>query len=312
MLRGSASRSAPGCRQAKPLLSVVGMVALLTSGCTVAGGSMPTGEAATPQDVTIVAVDYGYEAPAQLQAGIINLSFENKGTVAHEIAFAGISDTPLDELTDWLGGGNGIGKPFPDYLDQVAVPSFVGVEAGETGAATFTLTEGRYAMFCSYTKVAEGDKKAAHYQLGMIRDVTVFGGDAAPTLPKADGTITATDYAFDVDLHAGDTSVNFINEGPDQVHWSTVEVYPKGVDAAEAEAAIKAQLRPGPAPDGLPGATGLGFSGIFSAGLGSTFQLYRGRFESGRTYLFRCSFPDRDGRHPHDAAYNMYEIVTIG
>jgi uncharacterized cupredoxin-like copper-binding protein len=293
---------------------VLGVVALMIGGCDSNGAAPePPSNGSEPDDVTIVAVDYEYaEAPAQLEAGVINLNFENHGTVAHEIALVGIGDTPLDEWTKWLGGGEGLeGKPFPDYLDQVAVPPFVGVEAGQTGEATFSLTEGRYALFCAYQDVVEGEKQARHYQLGMIRELTVSGGDAAPELPGADGTITATDYAFHVDVKAGDRTVNFVNESPDQVHYSTVGVYPKGIDAAEAEAAIKVQLEPGPAPKGLPQAAGLGFSGIFSEGLSGTFQLYRGEFVSGRTYLFRCSMADREGGKPHDIAYNMYKVVTI-
>lgn len=296
-------------------LVVVGVVALVTSGCSDNGGA-PTsaGDGTEPREVTIVAVDYAYaEAPAELEGGVIDLSFENQGTVAHEVALAGIGQTPVEQFVEDLGGGSGLeGKAFPDYLDQVAVPPFVGVERGATGEATFTLTEGRYALFCSITDVVQGDKKAPHYELGMIQEVTVSGGDVEPQLPEADGTITATDYAFEVDLEAGDSSVNFINDGPDQVHLTAVELYPEGVDAAAAEAAFKAQIEPGPLPEGVPTADeGLGFSGIFSEGLGSRFQLDEGEFESGRTYLFACFIADRAGGEPHAIAYDMYLAVTI-
>ena len=54
---------------------------------------------------------------------------------------------------------------------------------------------------------------------------------------------------------------------------------------------------------------GLGFSGIFSAGLSTRFEL-GAEIESGRTYLFVCF--SRIGRAGSPAiAYNMYEIVTI-
>lgn len=296
---------------------VIAVVALVTGGCTdesgaptaAGGGGAPRNE---PQEVTIVAADYEYsEAPVELEGGVINLSVENQGTVVHEVALAGIGDTTLERFVQDLEGGSGLGgKPFPDYLDQVAVP-IVDVQGGTTREATFTLTEGRYAMFCSFTDVAEGDEKAPHYKLGMIRALTVSGGDAEPSLPEADGTITATDYVFEVDLQAGDSSVNFINEGPDQVHYTSVELYPDGIDAGEAEAAFKAQLEPGRVPEGVPQPEGLGFSGIFSEGLGSTFQLDESEFESGRTYLFACYITDREGGKPHTIAYNMYKVVTI-
>jgi len=301
-------------------LLVIGVtIFLVTSACTGDGGG-PTSAAqgttpsSEPQPATVVAVDYEYtEAPAELQGGTITMRFENHGTVAHELALSGIGDTSLERFADDLGGGNGLeGDPLPDYLDQIAVPtSFLTVHPGDAAEATFTLTEGRYAMWCSYTKVAKGDQPAAHYQLGMMRELIVSDGIAEPALPEADGTITATDYALDVDIEAGDRTINFINEGPDQFHVSTVEVYPEGVDAEEAEEAFRTQLQPGPSPDGVPGAHGLGFSGIFSEGLGGTFELYDGTFESGRTYLFECFVSDRQGGKSHTKAYSMYRIVTI-
>lgn len=298
-------------------LMVGAFVVLVMSACTDDGtpttyGGDRSEPRSDPQEVTIVAVDYGYtEAPVELEAGVIDLRFENQGTVSHEATLSGIGDTPIDRFLEDLGGRTGLeGLPFPNYLDQVAVPPFVSVEGGETGEATFTLTEGRYALWCSITDVARGDEKAPHYELGMIRELTVSRGDAEPQLPQADGTITATDYAFDLDLEAGDRSVTFINEGPDQVHLTTVEVYPEGIDAAAAKDAFETQLEPGPLPEGVPSPKGLGFSGIFSDGLGSRFEL-DGEFESGRTYLFVCLVPDREGGEPHAIAYDMYAVVTI-
>lgn len=299
-------------------LGVLAVVALVAGGCGDEEGGAPTpaGDGGEAQEVTIVAADYEYtDAPVELEGGVINLSFENQGTVAHEVALAGIGDTPVDQFVEEFGpvleGG-----PFPDYLDQVAAP--IEAPGGASGEATFTLTAGSYVMFCTLTGVAEGEGEKRngppHYELGMIQVLTVSGGDAEPQLPEADGTITATDYAFEADLEAGDSSVNFVNDGPDQVHFASVSVYPEGTDAAAAEEAFKALLEAeegGPPPEGVPQPEDVGFSGIFSAGLGSTFQLFEGEFESGRTYLFACFISDRAGGAPHAIAYNMYAAVTI-
>jgi uncharacterized cupredoxin-like copper-binding protein len=299
-------------------LIVLAVVALVASGCgggetTPAGDGGQTQESGSQaQEVSVVADDYEFtDAPVELQGGAVDLSFENQGEVSHEFALAGIGDTPVDQFVKEFGpvlqGG-----PFPDYLDQVAVP--IELEGGASGGATFTVTEGNYVMFCALTGVVEGDKKAPHYELGMIQELTVSGGDAAPQLPAADGTITATDYAFEADLEAGDSSVNFVNEGPDQVHFASVSVYPEGTDAAEAEEAFKALLETedgSQPPKGLPQSEDVGFSGIFSDGLGGQFQLLQGEFESGRTYLFSCFISDRAGGPPHAIAYNMYEAVTV-
>jgi hypothetical protein len=266
-----------------------------------------------PQEVEIVAVDYAYsEAPKEIPAGVVNLTFENRGTVGHESTLTGIGDTPIEQWVEDLGGRTGLeNSAFPDYIDQVAVPPFVTVSGGDTGHATFILTPGRYALWCSITDLAEGGQGPPHYALGMVREVTVSGGDPEPQLPPADGSITARDYTFDIDLEAGDTSVNFINEGPAQMHVSTVGVYPMGIDADEAERAFETQLEPGPPPQGVPTPKWLGFSGIYSEGLGGQFQLFRGEFGSGRTYVFACFLSDREGGKPHQKAYDMYAILTI-
>ncbi len=293
---------------------VVAVIALMTGGCSDnVGAPTSAGDGSEPQEVKIVAVDYAYSDVPELEGGVINLTFENQGTAGHEFALAGIGDTPVDRWVEDLGGGSGLeGKPFPDYVDQVAVPPFVSTEGGTTAEATFTLSEGRYALFCSIKDAAKGDERARHYELGMIQAITVLGGDADPQLPEADGTITARDYAFEVDLDAGDRSVNFINEGPHQVHLTAVERYPEGVDAVEAEEAFEASLEPGPLPEGFPSPDeGLGFSGIFSDGLGARLLFDEGGFESGRTYLFACWLADRAGGEPHAIADDMYEIVTI-
>ena len=77
-----------------------------------------------------------------------------------------------------------------------------------------------------------------------------------------------------------------------------------GIDRELVEAPTR------PPPEDAPQPENIGFSGIFSAGLGSTFQL-EGGFESGRTYFFSCFISDRAGGPPHAIAYDMYEAVTI-
>ncbi|HET7236957.1 MAG TPA: hypothetical protein VFK59_11065, partial [Actinomycetota bacterium] len=215
-----------------------------------------------PSEVTIVAVDYAYpEAPTEIPAGLIDLTIENEGAVEHELVLSGIGDTSMDRfLEDLRGGAFGLNdQPQPEYLDQVAVPIF-GLRPGSTGEATFLLTPGRYALFCGMRDVPKGDEPTPHYELGMLQELTVTQGQTEPQLPQADGTITAVDYAFDVDLRAGDRIINFINEGPDQVHQSQILAYRPGVDANDAREAFIARLD-GPVP-GLPSPQTIGSTGI--------------------------------------------------
>ena len=298
-------------RRRKPsrwlVVGVIGAaLALVAGGCTGAGGNdaPDTSEVPDVQEARFIAVDYAYPvAPAQLEEGLVHISAENHGTVGHEFTLTGIGDSSaLDILEDFRGTGLS-GEPFPPYVDQAAVPPFVSVRPGAADEATMTLSEGRYVLWCTITDVAEGDRSRPHYKLGMIREIEVVASDRELELPESDGTITARDYSFDVDLEAGDRTVNFVNEGPDQIHAATIEVYPEGVTEEEAREAFEAKLEPSP--------SGVGFTGIFSSGLGAQIVLPRDAVQSDRTYLFQCVVPDREGGKGHVTSYDMYSIVTI-
>jgi len=288
------------------------MVVLAAGSCTSSGDAPRVEDGTEPQEARIVAIDYSYPvAPAQLEEGLVRISAENHGAVNHEFTLTGIGDAgAVDMLEDFEGTGLS-GEPYPPYVDQAAVPPFVSVGPGKSDEATMTLSEGHYVLWCTITDVAEGDRSRPHFRLGMIREIEVVPSDRGLELPPADGTITARDYSFDVDLGAGDRTVNFVNEGPDQIHLATIEVYPEGVTEQEAREAFEAGLAPGPPPKGTPSPSGVGFGGIFSAGLGAQIELGAVAFLSGRTYVFQCWVPDRAGGESHLVAYNMYEIVTI-
>lgn len=281
-------------------------LALVTGGCTGTGGNEApdTRRFTEVQEASFVATDYSYPiAPAQLEEGLVHVSAANHGTVNHEFTLTGIGDaSSLDVLKDFEGTGLS-GEPFPPYVDQAAVPPFVSVSPGEADEATMTLSEGHYVLWCTITDVAEGDRSRPHFKLGMIREIEVVPSDKELELPVADGTITARDYSFDVDLEAGDRTVNFVNEGPDQIHLATIEVYPEGVTEEEAREAFEAKLDPRP--------SGVGFTGIFSRGLGAQIVLPGDGIRSGRTYLFQCFVPDREGGKAHVISQDMYSIVAI-
>jgi len=306
-------------------LAALGVLAMLAAGCgsddddeatatTEADGGEGGGQA-----VEIAAIDYGFEGvPDDLEAGVVSLTFENKGKVGHELAIVEVGDTSLEQfLEDFppvLEGG-----PFPEYAENIAVPVENG--PGDSTEVAFTIAEGTYVMFCTFTDdadapaPAEGEEPVEgepHYARGMAQVVEVGAGSDAE-LPEADGTIMAKDYSFEPDVEAGDTTINFVNDGPKEVHFAGVSVFPEGTDLAAAEEAFAAMLSAdpsGPPPEGAIEPEDVGFSGIFSAGLGSQFTV-EGGFESGRTYAVVCFIQDRAGGPPHAIGQKMYKIFTV-
>jgi hypothetical protein len=145
----------------------------------------------------------------------------------------------------------------------------------------------------------------------MIQELTVTG-DASLELPEADGSITARDYEFDIDVPAGEQTVNFVNEGPEQIHHAVFFAFTEGTDVAAAETAldtfISSEDAPPPPEIDLEGSDGLPSSGLFSTGLGQTLET---NFESGRTYAVLCFIQDRAGGPPHAVAHDMKQVFTI-
>jgi hypothetical protein len=88
-----------------------------TSAETTTGGD--EGEATA---LEVGAEDYKFvDAPAELEAGLYNLTFTNRGAADHEFGLASIGDTTLEQFqTDFapvLEGG-----PIPEYMPIRARP----------------------------------------------------------------------------------------------------------------------------------------------------------------------------------------------
>ena len=328
------------------LLAVVAALSLVATACGTddvgddAADTTTTEEQSTttgPEDggegtaVTIVADDYVFsEAPAEIEAGLLDVTFENVGGVEHELALVEIGDTPIDQVGEDIAPAIE-GGPFPEYAENLAIPLFA--DGGETLETSMLIAEGNYALICSLTGVApeedaatpttavegvggpeEEEEGPPHYTLGMIRPLTVTAGNADATLPEAESTVTARDYSFDVDVSAGQQTVNFTNDGPDQIHHAVFFPFNEGVDEAAAEAALETFLTsedeeapPPPEfdPEGLENSIDFG---LFSSGLGAS---YEADFQSGRTYAVLCFIQDRSGGPPHAIANDMRQIFTV-
>ncbi len=287
------------------------------------------------QEIAVTAIDYSYSAaPTEIDAGLIELTLTNEGEVEHEAAFIEIGDTPLAEFLpkfDPVFAGEG-GGPLPAETGALAAPVENG--PGDSTTATFTLEEGTYALMCTFDGDAEeqaaegeldeedGEEEPAvpekfHYNRGMAQVVTVGPASGATELPAADGTITAEDWSFVVDVSDGDTTINFANAGPEQIHFAGLGLMPEGTDVETAEKSFVGQFSETGPPEGAvePENDEFGFSGVLSSGLGSQFTVEDG-FESGRTYILYCFVQDRTGGPPHAVpedmgGHGMYTAFTV-
>ncbi|MGH9040653.1 MAG: hypothetical protein ACRDZ3_10520 [Acidimicrobiia bacterium] len=277
--------------------------------------STSVSQGATPNiDFTVTGDEYRFDLPEEVPGGVVTISFENEGRLRHEAGIVAVGETPLEQVVvDLTPVLEGTGSAIPDYLTFYGGIGETAPEA--TGSATLTLPEGRFVMFCSLTDIDSvdalpqpGPPLPAHYSTGMAREFTVERANV-DLLPAGDGTVVASDYAFDVPvLSAGTRTVVLRNTGT-QMHVGAFLAFPDEVDATAARQALDTILAApgGPLPEGVPEPTDAASAGPFPPGGGGTFDI---ELERGRTYAVVCYLPDRAGGPPH-AAMGMLSVFTI-
>lgn len=287
-------------------LALAGM--LLMAACGREGGYTST--------YTARMKDMAFEGiPAKIRGSTVRIAVSNVGKVEHELGFLDIGNASLDDLKrgfEQLEKGG----PFPSFFRKGAFP--FELEPGKSKASVFTLRPGRYLMFCALTgdpskpKTPDGEEGQGppHFELGMYKRVTVEGTGGKLAAP--DGQVTAREYTFDLPkLRAGTNELVFRNAGPKQLHHLVAFEFPAGVTEQRALQVFKLFGEIGedqPPPPGTPEPKDIHAAGVFSPGLGQTFDL---TLKSGRTYLFACFMPDLTGGPPHAFGHNMVKTYAV-
>jgi hypothetical protein len=282
-----------------------------TSPVTSAGSEATTTSAAPAStSLTITAEDYKYiGVPATIPAGIVNVTFVNKGTIDHEMAFLKVTNNADTQTAFTALAGVFQGKPFPASF--LALNGVHDTDPGKTTVTQFNLTPGQYIALCGDSGVVGSNTQNGppHFTRGMYERVTVTGtgGNTAPTAPS---TLTAHDYGFDTSgLKAGPQTVLFKNLGPVQWHFADIMEFPKGTTMPQALAAVPKLLASnGPPPAGVPAPQDLGGSQAASPGNGNTFTT---TLEKGRIYVVLCFLTDKAGSAPHAISHKMYKVFTV-
>ena len=124
-----------------------------------------------PNEVTVVGLDYSFEAPATLPPGPTLLAFENRGEVDHEMILVRLKEgVTLDQVmegvrggadpADFMEGGPGILIAGPG--ETAASRLFVDLQAGKT-----------YALVCN---LRDDEDAPPHAALGMRTTFEVSEG----------------------------------------------------------------------------------------------------------------------------------------
>ncbi|MEY2433888.1 MAG: hypothetical protein QOC92_3613, partial [Acidimicrobiaceae bacterium] len=180
---------------------------------------------------------YAFDVPATLDGGVMKIELKNTGKEAHELQFAHVKDgTTQDQfLKEVLDTGGGATQPpIPDYL--LGAGGVGAIAPGATATTTQKFEAGTYIFFCTL-----GDGDQVHYKNGMLGTTTLKGDKGKGDLPKADASVVARDYAFDISgLKAGSNTVSFENKGG-QLHQAFFAPLAPGATFDQVKAAFLSQ-----------------------------------------------------------------------
>lgn len=283
--------------RSKTFLSVLMIGMSLLSGCGDDEESKSTPLAVT---ITDVGDQVKLDLPSSVNGGVIGLTLKNGGQGPHSLQFVKIAGThSTAEVAAFLGSSEE-GGPVPDWFSEGG--GIGTVAPGQTGTATFKLSEGRHIV---WDDESGGPNDANNGTRGGIAELNVTG-DGGGELPDADGSVSAKEYEFTVrGLKAGKTSVRFENTGKQYHHFIAAPMLP-GKTLDDVKAAFESE-DPSAGPPPIDFEKGVGVA-VVDAGNAVVADL---DLQQAGDYAMFCFVNDRAGGPPHFTK-GMLQKVTVG
>ena len=278
------------------LLGTVNRGSLVTETTATAGSALP-------REVTIVGLDYAFQAPRELPAGPTTFRFDNKGKVRHEFNIALLKPgAKIDDLIALRKQG----KSTLSLLEGPVGVLFAAPGGRSSVGLTTDLIPGRdYAVICIFRDTATAPR---HLEMGMYSVIHVAPGVSATNsgdIPTH--FITGLDYAFKAPatIPSGRRWLAFENQGK-VAHEVAIALLRQGVTI---DSVLKVE-KAGGEVDGMfePGESGLLHSQAGQKALGRLDV----DFLPGRVYSIVCFFQDSAKAPPHVALGMVGSIQVNG
>jgi hypothetical protein len=164
---------------------------------------------ALPQ-VVFKGLDYAFDSPDTIEAGLVTLEFENIGKEDHHLQIARLNDGVSFE--DFMTTLQTEGEKAYGLLEAVGGVGIL--QPGVSQSVTVNLQKpGLYIALC----VIPNGEGVPHLALGMIKPIEVVAPDYArnPEAPKADLEVHMLDFGYDLpsQIEAGEQTWEVFNAG---------------------------------------------------------------------------------------------------
>lgn len=276
-------------------------------------------KAATRIDITITAKDFSFDLPAQVPAGLVDVTMHNQGPDIHHAQIVRLNDgVTFDQLKTALDKDPNAAFPLISFQGG---PGVVLPDASQEVLLNLD-KPGTYAVIC-FIAGADG---IPHYMKGMIAQFEVTGPEAQPQEPESDQTITMKDFSYTMpdQVMAGHHVWKIVNDGPEPHEMALFKLAP-GVSADQVIAMLTSAEQPAVATpmSGMEMATPAAATPVASPVGAPPFMPAGGMqaLDNGLTgwlvvdltpgnYLALCNVPDPKTGKPH-FELGMYKEFTV-
>jgi hypothetical protein len=152
------------------------LAGLLLTLCAAPVAAQATSTVDRPQFIRVIAKDYVYDAPSNVQSGIATIHLLNQGTDIHHVT---VQELPNGKsVKDFFDATRATGRA-PSWSRNVAQTAQV--PSGGEAFLAFRMPPGRYILSC-LIPAADG---RSHVAKGMYQVITAsVGGPARPTAAR--------------------------------------------------------------------------------------------------------------------------------
>lgn len=202
--------------------------AVLVAGTAAALLGVKQADKKTPEIPTLrmVAVDFGYQIPRQIEAGAVRVQLVNRGQELHHAQVLRLEQgKTMADLARLSPDG-----PPPEWVVPAGGPGAVG--PGDSSSVIQNLPAGQYAVMCWIPSLSDHKE---HRMKGMVAGFQVVDRRGPQArMPKPDLTVRMLDfgYAPGAAITAGTRNIRVVNDGP-QLHEMVLAMLPPGKTAAD-------------------------------------------------------------------------------